>query len=511
MEILREMVQVLTKYKTRHIEVLGNPTEKKSQVYEFYEGIADGTLDTDEAAAAHFFDGNVRNQSYKNLKTRLKNRLINTVFFVEANDSMFNEYEKAYVNCYKDWAAAKILAGKSATESALNLCHKILKQAQKADFLDIIIEVCRFLRYQYGSVRYNKNKFRQYNELLKNSLIVREKELFMEECYLNLVPFFLENKPSDKALIKQATEYEKLILEDFKDYNSFLILYNGGMIQLIKLMAINDYKNTILVCENIINRFESKDVIWKGGINAFFMQKLICHVQLKEFFNGKNTAKRLFNYLEKGTFNWFKGQELYMYLLFHTKNYQEIYLVYSKVTQNKRFEYLPQSIKESWNIFKAYLHFLIEAKEIVLVKEDKAFRKFRLGKFLNEVPTFSQDKRGRNIAILVIQIIFTIVKKNYNRAIDRIETIEKYSSRYLKKDTNFRSNCFIKMLMIIPKEGFHRVAVERKSAALRERLEEMPLEVANQSHSIEIIPYEDLWEMVLNILATKRKAFAIKK
>jgi len=107
MEILREMVQVLTKYKTRHIEVLGNPTENKSQVYEFYEGIADGTFDSDEAAAAHFFDGNVRNQSYKNLKTRLKNRLINTVFFVEANDSMFNEYEKAYLNCYKDWAAAK--------------------------------------------------------------------------------------------------------------------------------------------------------------------------------------------------------------------------------------------------------------------------------------------------------------------------------------------------------------------------------------------------------------------
>ncbi len=95
MEILREMVQVLTKYKTKNIEVLGNPTDTPSQVYEFYSGIADGTFTSDEDAAAHFFDGNVRNQSYKNLKTRLKNRLINTVFFVEANYSMFNEYEKA--------------------------------------------------------------------------------------------------------------------------------------------------------------------------------------------------------------------------------------------------------------------------------------------------------------------------------------------------------------------------------------------------------------------------------
>ncbi|MFK7981507.1 MAG: hypothetical protein AB8G86_16095 [Saprospiraceae bacterium] len=118
MEILREMVQVLTKYKTKQIEVLGNPTENKSQVYEFYEGIADGTFTSDEEAATHFFDGNVRNQSYKNLKSRLKNRLINTVFFVEANQSMFNEYERAYVNCYRDWAAARILASKSAKKSA---------------------------------------------------------------------------------------------------------------------------------------------------------------------------------------------------------------------------------------------------------------------------------------------------------------------------------------------------------------------------------------------------------
>ena len=95
------------------------------------------------------------------------------------------------------------------------------------------------------------------------------------------------------------------------------------------------------------------------------------------------------------------------------------------------------------------------------------------------------------------------MQKKYNRAIDRIEAIEKYTSRYLKKDTNFRSNCFIKMLLEIPKEGFHRVAVERKASKYRERLSEMPLEVANQSHSIEIIPYEDLWEMVLNVLGTK--------
>lgn len=504
MEILREMVQVLTKYKTKNIEVLGNPTDTPSQVYEFYSRIADGTFTSDEDAAAHFFDGNVRNQSYKNLKTRLKNRLINTVFFVEANDSMFNEYEKAYVNCYKDWAAARILIVKSARKSALNLCVKVLKQAQKADFLDIVIEVCRSLRIQYGSIIYNKKKFEYYNNLLNESLRLREKELFMEECYLRLVRFFIENKPSDKELIVEARKYCDLIKEDFNKYNTLKILSNGGMIQVSYLMGMNNYKDTAILCSDIINRFEQKTIIWKGGIATFLLQKLVCHIQLKEFEAGKKSAEKLFQYVDKGKFNWFKGQELYISLFFHTKKYQEAYHLYKEVTEYKRFNSLPKSIQETWTIFKAYIHFLIVQEKIDLINEDKEFSKFRLGKFLNEVPMFSQDKRGRNISILVIQIIFTIVQKKYNRAIDRIETIEKYTSRYLKKDVSFRSNCFIKMLLEIPKEGFHRVAVERKASKYRERLSEMSLEVANQSHSIEIIPYEDLWEMVLNILGTKR-------
>ncbi len=504
MEILREMVQVLTKYKTKQIEVLGNPTDNPSKVHEFYEAIANGTFKTDEEAAAHFFDGDVRNQSYKNLKSRLKNRLVNTVFFIEANDSMFNEYEKAYLNCYKDWAAAKIFMGKSAKNAGVNICTKVLKQAIKADFTDIVIEVSRNLRQFYGAIGYYKRKFEYYNDLLKEYLIIREKELLIEEYYLRLTSYFLLGKSLDSDLIKDANQYSMLIKDDLNAYNTFNILLAGGMIEIIKLMGVNNYKDTAEFCQKIILRFEAKPVIWRSGLATFFFQKIVCHTQLKEFEKGRVSVETMFKYLEVGTFNWFKGQELYMYLLLYTKNYQDSFKLFGQVTKNKRYEFLPNRIKEKWQIFKAYIYLLIEVDFITINKDDKLFTKFKLGKFLNEVPTFSQDKRGINISILSLQIIFTIIQKKYNRAIDRIEAIEKYTSRYLKKDTNFRSNCFIKMLLEIPKEGFHRVAVERKAKKYRQRIEEMPIEVANQSHSIEIIPYEELWEIVLNILDTKR-------
>ncbi|MEM9991763.1 MAG: hypothetical protein AAF738_08365, partial [Bacteroidota bacterium] len=75
----------------------------------------------------------------------------------------------------------------------------------------------------------------------------------------------------------------------------------------------------------------------------------------------------------------------------------------------------------------------------------------------------------------------------------RIEAIEKYCSRYLRKDDTFRSNCFIKMLLQIPISGFHKAGVIRRSEKYLTRLNSMPIDVANQASEIEIIPYEELW------------------
>jgi len=90
--------------------------------------------------------------------------------------------------------------------------------------------------------------------------------------------------------------------------------------------------------------------------------------------------------------------------------------------------------------------------------------------------------------------------KRYDETIDRIEAVEKYTSRYLKKDDNFRSNCFIKMLLQVAVAGFHRAAVLRHSEKYVKMLKSVPLDFANQAHDIELIPYEALWEMAVNSL-----------
>jgi len=61
------------------------------------------------------------------------------------------------------------------------------------------------------------------------------------------------------------------------------------------------------------------------------------------------------------------------------------------------------------------------------------------------------------------------------------------------------------MLLQIPVANFHPIASERKAKKYKNMLLENSIDLANQAHSIEIIPYEDLWEIVVASLYRKRK------
>ena len=56
------------------------------------------------------------------------------------------------------------------------------------------------------------------------------------------------------------------------------------------------------------------------------------------------------------------------------------------------------------------------------------------------------------------------------------------------------------MLLQVPDAGFHKTAVIRRAEKFTKMLKQVPLDFASQAHDIEIIPYEDLWEMALDSL-----------
>jgi hypothetical protein len=128
----------------------------------------------------------------------------------------------------------------------------------------------------------------------------------------------------------------------------------------------------------------------------------------------------------------------------------------------------------------------------------------KLKKFLKRSPAFDKEKRNSNIPILIIQSLLLISRKRYDEAQLTIAMLKQYTSRYLRQNDNFRSNCFINMLAQLPLAGFHRAASIRYAEKYWKKLQGLPLELSNQPAETEIIPYEHLWELVLSNLEMKR-------
>lgn len=503
MDSLKELIYVINKNKLRAIELMSLPMNSDSKIGELYDLVAEGKTSSKEDLAAHFYPNDKSGASFRKLKANLKNRLINTLFFIDIKQPSYNYYQKAYYECYKDWAATKILMGRNAHTAAIELSQRTLKYAEKYEFTALRMDIYKTLRMHYASKSGNQKKFDQYNALFKEGQAIFNLESEAEELYSELILHYVNDKSSKETLYDKAEQSYEQLKPALARYNFYSLHLYASLIRLIIYTSVNDYEGAIIACDDAINFFEAKPFKAHVPLQIFYYQELVCFTQLRQFERGSKAAEKCLELIEEGSFNWFKYQELYMILSLHTEQYQRAYEVFMFTTEHSRFQFLPDNVTEMWKIFEAYIHYLVEIDQIQTPEGDNRFNKFRLGRFLNDTPIYTKDKRGMNVAILIIQILFQILKGKYNDAIDRIEAIEKYSSRYLHQENTFRSNCFIKILLQIPISSFHKAAVLRKANPYLKKLETVPFEVSNQSIEVEIIPFEKLWLFALESLENK--------
>jgi hypothetical protein len=190
---------------------------------------------------------------------------------------------------------------------------------------------------------------------------------------------------------------------------------------------------------------------------------------------------------QPGQINWVKAMQFETIMHFHQKEYTKARETAHMI--NTQFKNTLRD-QETWQIYEAYGKILTGEK-------------LRLHKLLNEVPKYSKDKRGMNINILIIRILEYIRREKIGEVIDNTNAINQYAYRYLRQDDTFRSNCFIRMLLQLEKGHFNQVGVKRHTNKLLEKLKSMPLRESQQDYEVEIVPYEELWAFLMNLLPKK--------
>ena len=195
MEFVKELVQVIKKYSLKEVDIISNDKQHSfSKIGKFYQGVKEGVINSDDDAIAHLYGQQDAIVSYKKLKYRLKERLVNSLFLIDLNQSNFTNIQKAYYKCYKDWAAVRILLGRSAKKSAIALSKKVLSKAIKYEFTELIVNICRVMRLYCATVEGDKKEFKFYDALLKKSFETLRAEIHAEELYEDLLIDFVNSR-----------------------------------------------------------------------------------------------------------------------------------------------------------------------------------------------------------------------------------------------------------------------------------------------------------------------------
>lgn len=502
MKNLKDLIDIASPNKIKQIEIFSPDSDQKTKIHKLYKGIVlNEWEDEDEASFAIYGSNKNRKYYFNRLKANLHSRLINTIFFINRNQN-YSASQSAYYLCYKNMVAVKILLANDARDIAIDLAQKTIKKAAEFEFTDISLELSIILRRDSAHKGLNR-QFVEYNCLVSKNQELYLAELMAEEYYMSILSEAANKMAYQSATIIKAKNYVKELnkinenskTQKFKYFEYLTIISVYEMES--NFEAILHYSQ--LAIEELSN---PKRVISSKRIASFILRKTHCHLYFGAYREAEIGINQYKKNVKLGSYNWYLIHTYEIRLAILKLDYQRAYESYMTANQNTTLNSLEANIIEIWKIHEAFIYFLIQTGKVT-PNSRRALKKFRISKFMNEVPIFSKDKRGYNTCIIILQILFLLQEKKYDSILERTDALQIYTHRYLKKDNTFRSNCFIKMLIELTRASFHKAAVLRKTAKLRKRLNEQPISIANQSAEMEIIPYEQLWDIILEGLDNK--------
>jgi len=459
-----------------------------SKMDRMISGILSGNYANDEDAVLDLYKSKKITSSYRALKSRIKDRLLSHIFQVDLfKSSKLSKYSYEFILTNKCLTAGQFMINFGISSEGETILKQGLTRAKKYQFSGMVVFASRLLRSRAG-FKGTRKEVVYYDQLIDQHLEIYSAELESDAMRDRLNIDFRESfSPKKKEMILSYWERIKYLNERF-DNNVLKI--NKARIGSKYFETIGDFRSVIAVCDEVENYLlKNRQFYDLARHREFSLVKLEACLFLKDYYLGEinaNTCMKLF----ANNINSLIVFEYHFILCIHEQKYNKARDLFNEALSNPLFKSYPKERIEKWKLFEAYLGFIYPDPK----------RKFKLFKFLNEVTVYSKDKRGLNISIMIAQIILLLDDGNFDMLIEKADSFRIYFKRYVTKHINYRTFYFVKMVEIMFKHNFSYDKVKQSSEKFYARLSDKVGQYHGDIESLEVIPYEELWEQILNRL-----------
>lgn len=500
MKLLSELVEIVTRQRLEKVQTIdiNELEDKQSQYAKFYNALKDGQVKSDQDAAAYFYDTDTSDDRYRKLKSRFKKRLLNYLFFLDINKSSYSDYHNASHTCHKNLMLCRILKANGARYSFEKLAKQTLHQALKYNLNSITVPLTNDLLTHYSftgkSTDYHKTLhiYEQANAELNAEY---EAMRAMEATVLAN----LKNRSREKQaeIAEQSSCTISKLREQFPD--NYKLNYFYFYIHSLYHQIQYDFDALNNICQMAEDYYESHKLFYQNSILAqFSLMRMPALLNLRDTQTGLKVIKKSLQYFSEGKTNWILTMEFYFLLAMQAQRYKMAADIFLQVVNNSRFKYTQDIRKEKWRIFHAYLHYIFDVKRLdKRLLRNKYIPNFNASNFLNNIPHASSDKSGLNMAVITLQIQYLLKENQLDAIFDKMDALNIYAYRYLKKKENKRAYTYIRMLQTAEKKSFIPKYVKEETAEMHQTLYH-----ATDIYSAEweILPYEVMWEHALHFM-----------
>lgn len=495
-----EIIRILDRFREPRIETLDGEfrTSTTDKSFQLYDGIRSGRYPTDHVAAGSLYNSDPTDAKYNTLKSRLKWRLLNTLFHLNLRRAGFSEYATALYKVYRRAFLAHTLLILGARTTAMKLAEKTLRESLEYQFALVSIQMSTLLR-THASLVGSTSQYNKYDRTVKAQLDQLQAETVSWEYYERATAVLGRKVHPGEEFLRTLSGHIQRLHELRAEVDSVTFATNLYRLSLMYANASLDRHEAVSVSNEAIEYLKKyPKLVAPARIAEFAAGKLEAFSALQDFESAVHAAAEGAAYVGKGSNNWFTFSERQFQLLMLSRKFVEAENLYEEVTQHGRFSALSPYLQERWKIFELYLQFALQT-----VPEYESLplrKKFDLQAFLRFIPVASKDKHGMYVAVLIIHILYMLEAGDFSGIIDRMDALRTYRSRYLRGKSNRRSALFFRLLTVMENNSFNYTLTKQKSERIYKQLRSTAIEAPETNEEIQIIPYEWLWERVLTKL-----------
>jgi hypothetical protein len=493
MKDFKKLVQLVTARGYKNIPLLffSKEVESSGKELELFLKTQKGEFDSDKDASQSIYGTPEPDHRYKMLKSRVKQKLLNHLYFLDYDDERVSDAERCEEECMRLYHFSKILINEGEFGIAEKLLNKCLNLAKESEFTRIILDCLDLLK-----VIHTENcrpiHFKKIKEDIESYLEQYKIEEEARDNYFYHRILLIKSGHSRKTNLEEVQQAIFKLKAAKDKYQTFPITDAYYQLNVLFLSLTGEFNRMIDFTDHYDRMFHEKKVNDKRFNHlANRYLNVYGHLKAKTYKLGIQKAEEFLPLFHRSSDLWFKLMEIYFMLSMHSKQYDLGGNIINKVFINSFYDSISGELKEKWKLYRSYLYF-VDPNEILL-------RNFNYYEFITKIPKYRRENVGFNISLLILQFLNYLKEDKIGQLTIPLTELNNYHNKLSPDAFSKRGKTFLKLLNAVLNSGLDIKEVKLKTKYLSGKLVEMEF-APEDIPEFEVLPYEHLWEMILKYL-----------